>query len=270
MLWSCFQASDDEPLPLSDADNVQLRPDFTSHSLTDEPVVTNQKSNSQSFSKFAWHALKDLSLHQVLQTSQSYIRLHLTNCRPANEKTTIQPNFQDRDMSWSLLCLVPNRADQIHNPGFNPPISPRQDSSSGATENSVSDSLVNEILDEHDKELAAKYVNTTTDDGFKALSRKVMSQKVEIDFKENEEKEMLFTFSTTDDCMQKLVDDCMSIPKNKEDGHTNEAEGEKEEETEEKEGEDKHKAANDHMLIRFSEKILESNLTPGFVSITPE
>jgi len=75
MFWRCFKAQNDDDRLVDKS--VELIPISSSLNLTTQGSPKNRKSIAPSFSKFAWNALKDLSIHQVLQTSQTYIHSHL-------------------------------------------------------------------------------------------------------------------------------------------------------------------------------------------------
>jgi len=159
---------------------------------------------------------------------------------------------------------------------------------SAASRNSMSNSLFDEMLDEHDKQWTLANLNTTTDDGFHTFSREVMLKNIESHSKkcgENQSEKVVLNIMTTDDGMRQLALDCMRrIPEK--DKREIEVEGEEEkdekEETQEegkskddeldeqeknKEGcvEEKHKLANHYMLHKLNKHILAKDITPGFV-----
>jgi len=293
MFWHCFNSTDNDDRLVDKS--VELISISDSQNPTTQELAKKHKSISPSFSKFAWNVLKDLSLHQVLQTSQTYIHSQLQShgvlsvTSPKEKKEQSENEWQDLSMSssWSLLSVPSSPLNEtlLASNSNSQPNSLPNTFSSAVIGSSMTNSLLDEILDEYDKKWTQKNLNTTTDDGFNSFSREVMSQKMGIYSEkcdENQSKEVVLNTMTTDDGMRQLAFDCMRrVPEeNKaEEGRDDEEKGKEEEgkskdenekykkgSVEEENKDEKHKLANHYMLNKLNKDILEKDITPGFVS----
>jgi len=309
---------EDEDDYVVDGDEVEWSSPQNSHNLTTQEISNDHKSISQSFSKCIWQVLNQLSFQQLLQTSQNYIHLHLRNhgilsLQPSTSSSTkevSEMSSQERDIS--LSCLLPNQPNQravsIANSNT------LSITSSDVAESPTPNALFDDTLDEYENPCLIANMTMSTDDGFNILSRRVMSQGLEEYYKkisqeeeekkeeeekeEKEEKEkeiqnkearpkkVMMNIMTTDDGMQQLAKDCMSISldnkkknveENKDDIEDQEKKMAEEDEDEgveseiddyidEEEKQDKHREANHRMLHNLNMEILGGNHTPGFFS----
>ncbi|ETO30491.1 hypothetical protein RFI_06628 [Reticulomyxa filosa] len=247
---------------------------------TEVAMKSNKMTTSQSFSEFAWSALKDLSLPQALESSQTYIQSHLRNF---NTVYSLQPQQhpkhkpprdgeQDATLSFtspSLSGRSSRRASKSRRRSST--TDSRTKSDSVSSDGSMSRSLLENILDDYDQMLMSK----TTDDGFTNLSQNKKGNK------QAAVGEAGATSMTTDDGMYQLACDSMKTAlkrKVSEDerrgrGDAGEVHGQSiTEDMDDGEGdegcvrtEELHRLSNQRMLQQFDLHVTQSNAMPGFM-----
>jgi len=288
MLWRCFSSSEADQFVTAGSD-VELLPTTRKDS---NQGAQESKLTTKSFSEFAWTALKDMSLPQALESSQSYLQSQLRNyslqpppsLSPSfNEKHESNKNGEDSvNVVFPLTSPSPPVWNQSkhhrknkHSSRRHQSFDSRSRSDSTSSNNSLPKSLVDRVLDEYDKQATMESVPETTEDGFRALSHRAMSSsrahKHREAYEEENSDERRLKKMTTDDGMKQLAGDCMRAGARKKSFASESCDGEHEgTDVESEEGcvrrYETYKAENQRMLNQLNQDIFQSNVTPCFTS----